>query len=227
MRFLPLISYWEVVTCILIFCGYCFWSAWFARVICPLMQEHSLRLKKLISQVPQDAMLKIRRPVYKRLFKSNRVLRADQKSDVNQTCQQSVFSPMGACIRIWCTSGAVERRSQMFVYRLSHFPFSLLANFFTLSPNREPLHRLSQTRSTYSNIVHDFLPMLFLVFLLTTRKCRKGRSTNSIAQNHWLLSNKGILKWSKKYESLWANLSLHATQPFFKGRCVTTLKTAV
>ena len=69
-------------------------------VICPPMQEHSLQLKKLISQAPEDAMLKIRRPVYMRLFKSNRVLRADQKSDVNQTCQQSVFSPMGACIRI-------------------------------------------------------------------------------------------------------------------------------
>ena len=69
-------------------------------VICPPMQEHSLQLKKLISQAPEDAMLKITRPVYKRLFKSNRVLRADQKSDVNQTCQQSVFSPMGACLRI-------------------------------------------------------------------------------------------------------------------------------
>ena len=111
------------VTCRLIFCGYCFWSAWFARVICPLMQEHSLRLKNLISQAPEDAMLKTRRPVYKRLFKSNRVLRADQKSDVNQTCKQSVFSPMAACISIWCTSGAVERRSQMFEYRLSPFPF--------------------------------------------------------------------------------------------------------
>ena len=98
-------------------------------VICPLMQEHSLRLKNLISQAPEDAMLKIRRPVYKRLFKSNRVLSADQKSDVNQTCQQSVFSPMRACIRIWRTEGAVERPSQMFVYRLSPFPFSLLANF--------------------------------------------------------------------------------------------------
>ena len=30
MWFLPLISYWEVVTRILIFCGYCLWSAWFA-----------------------------------------------------------------------------------------------------------------------------------------------------------------------------------------------------
>ena len=38
-------------------------------------------------------------------------------------------------------NGSLERRSQMFVYRLSPFPFSLLA-FFTLSPNREPVHRL-------------------------------------------------------------------------------------
>ena len=71
-------------------------------VICPLIQEHLLPLEKLISQAPEDAMLKIRRPVYKPLFKLNRVLRADQKSDVNQTCQESVFSqsPIGACIRI-------------------------------------------------------------------------------------------------------------------------------
>ena len=49
-------------------------------VICPLMQEHSLQLKKLISQVPEDSMLKIRRSVYKQLFKSNCVLRATQKA---------------------------------------------------------------------------------------------------------------------------------------------------
>ena len=55
---------------------------------------------------------------------SKRVLRADRKADVNQTCQQSVFSPIGACIsRIWCAAVAVERRSQMFVYR--PFRFSL------------------------------------------------------------------------------------------------------
>ena len=58
---------------------------------------------------------------------SNRVLHAHREADVNQTCQQSVFSPIGACIRIWCTAGAVERRSQMFVYR----PFR-----FSLSPPR-------------------------------------------------------------------------------------------
>ena len=69
-------------------------------VIFPLMQDCSLQLKKFISQVPEDAIFKFRRPVYKRLFKSNRVLHADQKSSVNQTCQQSVFSPIGACIRI-------------------------------------------------------------------------------------------------------------------------------
>ena len=69
-------------------------------VICRLMQEHSLRLKDCISQVPEDAMLKIRRPFYQRLFKSNRMLPANQKNDVNQTCQQSVFLPIEACIRI-------------------------------------------------------------------------------------------------------------------------------
>ena len=58
---------------------------------------------------------------------SNRVLRADRKADVNQTCQQSVFSPIGACIRIWCTAGAVERRPQRSVHR----PFR-----FSLSPRR-------------------------------------------------------------------------------------------
>ena len=70
------------------------------RVICSLMQEHSLWLKKLISQAPEDAMFKIRRPAFKRLFKSNYMLRASQKSNVNQTCQQSVFSPKGACFRV-------------------------------------------------------------------------------------------------------------------------------
>ena len=52
--------------------------------------------------------VKVRGAVYKRLFKSNRVLRADKRRDVNQTYQQSVFSPIRACIRIWCTAGAVD-----------------------------------------------------------------------------------------------------------------------
>ena len=37
-------------------------------VICPLMQEHSLWLKKLTSQESEDAKLKIRKPVYKWLY---------------------------------------------------------------------------------------------------------------------------------------------------------------
>ena len=57
---------------------------------------------------------------------SKRVLRADRKADVNQTCQQSVFSPIITCIRIWCTVVALERRSQMFVYRPFRFSFSLV-----------------------------------------------------------------------------------------------------
>ena len=57
-------------------------------------------------------------------LRSNRVLRVDQKANVNQPCQQSVFSPLGACIRIWCTAGAVEQWSQMFVYRPFRFSLS-------------------------------------------------------------------------------------------------------
>ena len=44
-------------------------------------------------------------------------------------CQQSVFQPIAACIRICFTAGAVERRSQMFVYGLSPFTFPLLMSF--------------------------------------------------------------------------------------------------
>ena len=107
------------------------WLLFLVGVICPLMQGHSLWLNMLISQVPEDTMLKIRKPVYKWLYKSNyHVLCADQKSDVNQTCQQSAFLLIGACIRIWCTVGAVEWQSPMFVYRLS-LPSS--RDFFTLS----------------------------------------------------------------------------------------------
>ena len=42
---------------------------------------------------------------------SNHVLRVERKGNVNQPCQQSVFAPLGACIRIWCTAGAVEQWS--------------------------------------------------------------------------------------------------------------------
>ena len=57
---------------------------------------------------------------------SKRVLRADRKADVNQTFQQSVFSPIRTCIRIWCTAGAVERRCQRLVHRPFRFSLSLI-----------------------------------------------------------------------------------------------------
>ena len=70
------------------------------------------------------------------------MIRADQKADVNQTCQQSVFSPIRTCIRIWCTAGAVERRSQMFVYRPFRFSLSLVPRstkgLFTGYPSGTP-----------------------------------------------------------------------------------------
>ena len=56
-----------------------------------------------------------------------------EKSDVNQSCHQSVFSPIGACIRIRCTASTVERRSQMFFYRLAPFSFPLFAIFSPFS----------------------------------------------------------------------------------------------
>ena len=69
-------------------------------VICPLMQEHSLRLKKLISQAPEEAMLGS-----EDLFTSDYLNQITcyvptEKSDINETCQQSVFSPIGVFIRI-------------------------------------------------------------------------------------------------------------------------------
>ena len=121
-------------------------------VICPLMQEHSLRLKKLISQVPEAAMFKIRRPVYKRFINLNQiacyvvcytaVLRADQKKGSNLSTV-SVLANGGLhqdLMHRGCygtTPG--ERRSQMFVYKLSPFPFpppSLSSRFFHPIPKQ-------------------------------------------------------------------------------------------
>ena len=121
MCFLPLFSFCGVVTRILIFCGYCFWSTWFAswckNIFFELFWNVKLFIAKLISQAPEDAILKIKRPVYERLFKSRATCRPKRRC--KSICEQSVFSPIGACIRIWCTVGAVEGRSQMFVKNAS------------------------------------------------------------------------------------------------------------
>ena len=41
------------------------WLLFLVDVICPLMQERSLRLKMFISQAPEDAIFEFKRPVYK------------------------------------------------------------------------------------------------------------------------------------------------------------------
>ena len=86
------------------------WVFWLERVVPPLViafEQQSLECFVIAT------------------LRTNRVLRADRKADVNQTSQQSVFLAIGVCIRIWCTAGAVERRSQMFVYRPFRFSLSI------------------------------------------------------------------------------------------------------
>ena len=120
------------------------------------MQEHSLQLKKLICQAPKDAMLKIRRPVYKRLFKSNRVPRADQKkrcksnlSTVNVLADGSFHQDL---IHSGCRGMTVPNVC------LQALTLSLLSprDFFTLSPNREPALRLRFCRL---QVISSFIPL--------------------------------------------------------------------
>ena len=105
------------------------WVFWLERVVPPLVIASEQSLECFVIST----------------LWSKRVLRADRKADVNQTCQQSVFSPIRTrvcrimlqnyagiirqtlirtCIRIWCTAGAVKRRSQMFVYKPFRFSLS-------------------------------------------------------------------------------------------------------
>ena len=114
-------------------------------VICPLMQEHSLPLKKLISQAPEDAMFKIRRPVYKRLFKSNHMLLASQekqcKSNLSTVSVLTKRSLLQDLMQSWCHGTTVPNVCLQALTLFLPCP----CNFFTLSPNREPVHRLLST----------------------------------------------------------------------------------
>ena len=112
-------------------------------VTCPLMQEHSLRLKKLISQAPEDVMLKIGRPVYKRLFKSNRMLHANQKSNVNQMLTASVLAKRSLHQELMHSRCCGMTVSHVCLQPLT-LSFPSPCDFFTLSPNRGPAHRLVQ-----------------------------------------------------------------------------------
>ena len=113
-------------------------------VICPLIQEHLLPLKKPISQAPEYAMLKIRRPVYKPLFKLNRVLRADQK----RRCKSNL--PRVGVLAVahrslhqdLMLSGCRGTTASDVCLQALLLSLPSPCDFFTLSPNREPVHRL-------------------------------------------------------------------------------------
>ena len=88
---------------------------------------------------------------------SNRVLHAHREADVNQTCQQSVFSPIGACIRIWCTArgcrGTAVANIGLQAFTLFPLPSSRL--------DKRPVHRLyffdliiSPANLSYGNAEH-------------------------------------------------------------------------
>ena len=97
-------------------------------VICPLMQEYSLRLKKLISHGQEDAMLKIRRSESRATYKSN-------LSTVSVHANRSSHQDL---IHSGCRGTMVPNVC------LQPLTLSLFSprEFFNLSPNREPVHRL-------------------------------------------------------------------------------------
>ena len=79
------------------------WGKSFSESLNALSNSSSVNREDAMLNVEKSCLLKSRRDIFwRRAVYSNRVLRADRKADVNQTCQQSVFSPIGACIRIWC-----------------------------------------------------------------------------------------------------------------------------
>ena len=90
----------------------------------------------------------IRRPVYKQLFKSNRMLHVDQKSDVNKTCQQSLFSPIYMSLhQDLMRSGCRGTTVSLVCLQAPTLSLSSPHDFFTHSPYREPAHRLKPFRT--------------------------------------------------------------------------------
>ena len=105
------------------------------------LQEHSLWLKKLISQVPEDAMLKIRRPVYRWLFKSTRVLRADRKRRCKSNLSTvSVLANRGLHQDVMHSRCRGTTASDVCLQALT-LSLPSPRDFFTLAPNRAPVHK--------------------------------------------------------------------------------------
>ena len=99
-------------------------------MICPMMQEHSLLLKSsVVSQVPEDAILKIRRR--KKCCKLN-------LSTVSVLANRSLHQDL---MHSGCHETMVPNVC-LWVLTLS-LPYP--RDFFTLSLNREPVHRLKKS----------------------------------------------------------------------------------
>ena len=95
----------------------------------------------------QPRVVKIRSAFYKLLFKSNRVLRTDKKKRCKSNLSTVSVLPNKSLHHDLMHSAAVEQRPQIFVYRLSPFPFPLAAIFLTLSPDRELVHKFKKKAS--------------------------------------------------------------------------------
>ena len=149
-------------------CDFCFlfersWHAcWFSTVIVSGRRDLPSNARTFIAaEKPHQSSarltlyLKIRRPIYKRLFKSNRVLRADQKSVLNQTC--SLHQDL---MHRGCRGTTVPNVC------LQALTLSLLSprDFFTLSPNKEPVYRLK-----FILIWPHFLRLVKFVSLASSR----------------------------------------------------------
>ena len=87
-------------------------------------------------------MFKIRRPVYQRLFKSNRVLRADQKKQCKSNLSTVSVLANGSLHQDLMHSGCHGTTVPNVCLQALTLSFLSPHDFFNLSPNREPVHRL-------------------------------------------------------------------------------------
>ena len=103
-------------------------------VICPLMQEYSLRLKKLISHAQENAMLRIRRHQTRATCRPKQRCKSNL-STVSVHANRSLHQDL---IHSGCRGMTVPNVC------LQPLTLSLSSprKFFNLSPNREPVHRL-------------------------------------------------------------------------------------
>ena len=79
-----------------------FGTPWLPDVLCKHWFASSVwNFCSWVADVPPRETSPAAKSEEKRMFSQASVLHADRKVDVNQTCQQSVFSTIGACMRIW------------------------------------------------------------------------------------------------------------------------------